>query len=173
MKFKPITSFDSQFLYDLLKERQDYENISHQNLPSFYEHHCFVCSHPYKFWLIIDNIGTVYLTDRNEVCIHVFKEYVHLVPDIIKEIPSLVKGEYYYNINPDNKFMESILKENGFKLPKVDKMFEEIPQTLSVRTKDKNSTDFPSREARDKSGLVQNEEQRIEDRQMGVSSNAN
>jgi hypothetical protein len=50
--------------------------------------------------------------------------------------------------------------------------FEEV-EGLEKLGKPENSDEFASREPRDKSGLVEKEADRIEDRQMGVSSNAN
>lgn len=64
------------------------------------------------------------------------------------------------------------LKENGIN---IEEDFEEIPEMAEMPSSapDQNSNEFESREPRDKSGTVKNEAQRIEDRQMGVSSDAN
>lgn len=70
--------------------------------------------------------------------------------------------------------IREFLRENGFKLPKVKKMFEDNPAAIAIKgARTENTNSAPSREPRDKSGLVQNEAKRLEDREMGVSSNAN
>ena len=79
--------------------------------------------------------------------------------------------------------IEEYLKENGFKIPKVEKLFEDDDvdltgpeERISEKENDDNqnkNSEPPSREPRDKSGLVKSEAQRLEDRNMGVSSDAN
>lgn len=64
--------------------------------------------------------------------------------------------------------VQEYLKENGFKIPNVEKMFEEVVDTSPSAENNGVSDDRPSREPRDKSGLVQNEERRLEDTQMGM-----
>jgi capsid portal protein len=63
------------------------------------------------------------------------------------------------------------LKQNGFKIPEVKKIFDEKME--EINKPQSNSSDFPSREPRSKSGIPKNEATRIEDKQMGVSSDAN
>lgn len=62
----------------------------------------------------------------------------------------------------------AFLEQNGFKIPKVDKLFEEVPVAMQGKMEE-NSPDSPSREPRDKGGLVKNEAQRKEDKSLGVS----
>lgn len=70
--------------------------------------------------------------------------------------------------------VQAFLIENGFKIPKVEKVFEDPEVAIDGSgSNGENSNEFPSREPRDKSGLTKNEEQRISDRQGGVSSDAN
>lgn len=68
--------------------------------------------------------------------------------------------------------VHNYLKQNGIN---IEEDFEEIPEMAEVPSLDssENSNEAPSREPRDKSGLVKNEAQRLEDRQLGVSSDAN
>jgi len=65
----------------------------------------------------------------------------------------------------------AFLEENGFKIPNVDKIFEEPEDVLAMQGKspEQNSTDFESREPRDKTGLVKNEADRKSDQAFGVS----
>lgn len=85
--------------------------------------------------------------------------------DVIKIAKSLKQDLMF-----TNEAVLEYLKENGFKIPKVEKIFEEV---VVEENPTPNSSDYPSREARDKTGLPQNEALRQEDKQMGVSSNAN
>ena len=50
---KKITKKDTRFLFDLLRERKSYENISHNEMPSYKEHIKFVSSKPYSQWYVI------------------------------------------------------------------------------------------------------------------------
>lgn len=67
------------FLYDLLAERDPAANISHHEMPSYEEHRSFVEWKPYKAWYLIylgeDRIGSVYLTDKDEIGISLLKGY--------------------------------------------------------------------------------------------------
>src|SRR5580700_4473515 len=78
------TRVATHFLYELLKEREPHQNISHREMPSFEEHTHFVDSHPYREWFIIfyewrnvemGPIGAIYLSKQNEIGIFIAKEY--------------------------------------------------------------------------------------------------
>ena len=65
-------SIDTKFLFDLLKERDSYANISHKKMPTFASHVKFLESKPYKKWYIIsikENINEdkkkIYFTHLN------------------------------------------------------------------------------------------------------------
>jgi len=63
-----------RFLYNLLKDRKPWENISHKKMPTYDEHVSFVRSKPYKKWYIIDYkgpVGAIYLTKLNEIGIFI------------------------------------------------------------------------------------------------------
>ncbi len=64
------------------------------------------------------------------------------------------------------------LRQNGFRIPDVDELFDESMDPAVIAEK-ANSNEAPSREPRDKGGLVKNEKNRLEDRQFGVSSDKN
>jgi hypothetical protein len=120
---KVVTKNDHQFLFDLLKERKQYENISHKNFSTYKDHVKFVISKPYSRWYIIfqsfDRIGSVYLTQINEIGIHVKNginiDYVfnEVISDIIKKNP---RKRYLINLNPKNYRLLKNLKKNNFKL---------------------------------------------------------
>ena len=120
---KIVTKNDLKFLFELLKERKEYENISHKNFPTYKNHADFVNSKPYSRWYIIfqsfDRVGSVYLSRINEIGIHVknginiddiFKE---IIDDIIKRNP---RKRYLINLNPKNSRLVKNLKKNDFKL---------------------------------------------------------
>jgi hypothetical protein len=68
----------------------------------------------------------------------------------------------------------AFLKDNGFKIPKVEKIFEDPEVIMEGQgSGSDNNNEAPSREPRDKSGLTKNEGQRLDDRKAGVSSDAN
>lgn len=67
-----------EILLDLLSERPKEANISHKRMPSLEDHRRFIASMPYKAWCLIDCgeiVGSVYLTDRNEIGIAIFRQH--------------------------------------------------------------------------------------------------
>jgi RimJ/RimL family protein N-acetyltransferase len=124
---------DIEFLYDLLKEREANENISHRHLPNYDDHVKFFNSKPYYKWCIIyktyysitdsitdytcRKIGTIYLTKNDEIGIQIKNEYKHqgygsialkLLMDKCK------KDKYYANISPHNFDSFEFFKKHGF-----------------------------------------------------------
>ena len=89
---KIVTKNDLRFLFNLLKERKQYENISHKNFPTYKEHVKFFDSKPYSRWYIIiqnfDKIGSVYLSRLDEIGIHIKDEIKidEIFRDVIKEV---------------------------------------------------------------------------------------
>src|SRR5580692_8542980 len=78
------TRVATKFLYELLKEREPSQNISHREMPSYEEHIRFVDSYPYREWFVIFDewgnvemgpIGAIYLSKQNEIGIFIAKEY--------------------------------------------------------------------------------------------------
>jgi RimJ/RimL family protein N-acetyltransferase len=123
IKFKKVKISDAEFLYKLLSERIPKENISHKKMPSFLQHKKFIKSKPYSYWYIIflekNKIGTIYLTNINEIGIHIKKEFqsVKIEKIILKKLFSKhPRTRYLVNINPENKKSIQFFKKNGFKL---------------------------------------------------------
>ena len=123
VNLKLVTKSDFLFLFKLLKERNPSENISHKKMPTYKKHVKFISSKPYKKWYIIKyqnkKVGSIYLTDRNEIGIFIKKEFQ--VKNIgTKAIKSLMKKDsrirYLANINPKNIKSIKFFKKNGFKL---------------------------------------------------------
>jgi len=123
IKLKNITSSDTDFLFELLKNRDQFENISHKIMPTFKNHEKFVNSKPYFKWYIIyedlKKIGSVYITNQNEIAIHFLniKNYegffLESLEIIIKKNP---RKRFLLNISPKNKKLKRIVEKNKFKL---------------------------------------------------------
>jgi len=123
ISLKKVTENDFKFLFELLNERKKYENISHKNVPTFKNHVKFVKSKPYSKWYVIfqnfEKIGSVYLTQINEIGIHVKKGinvdniFNEIIKHIIKKNP---RKRYLINSNPKNEKLITNLKKKDFKL---------------------------------------------------------
>ena len=123
IKLKNITSSDTNFLFELLKNRDQFENISHKIMPTFKNHEKFVNSKPYFKWYIIyedlKKIGSTYITNQNEIAIHFLniKNYegffLESLEIIIQKNP---RKRFLLNISPKNKKLKRIVEKNKFKL---------------------------------------------------------
>ena len=85
----PVRDSDARFLFDLLKERDSYVNISHKKMPTYASHVKFIASKPYKKWYIIfsldglrseskytkTKVGSIYLSKNDEIGIFVLKRF--------------------------------------------------------------------------------------------------
>ena len=123
IKLKNITSSDTDFLFELLKNRDQFENISHKIMPTFKNHEKFVNSKPYFKWYIIyedlKKIGSAYITNQNEIAIHFLniKNYegffLESLEIIIQKNP---RKRFLLNISPKNKKLKRIVEKNKCKL---------------------------------------------------------
>ena len=79
MELKAVTLEDSEFLYELLKQREGQVNISHSSLITWEEHLDYIKNHSYKSWDVIwaenNRVGNIYLTQRDEIGIFVDKKF--------------------------------------------------------------------------------------------------
>ena len=123
IKFKKITISDIDFLYTLLEERSSTVNISHKKMPTFLQHKKFIKSNPYSYWYMIffknAKIGTIYITNLNEIGLHLKKEFKNLkIESVILEklFCKHPRNRYLVNINPKNKMVIHLFKKMGFKL---------------------------------------------------------
>jgi len=120
---KLVSKIDYDFLYDLLKQRKPEVNISHKKMPTMKQHEKFVSSKPYKKWYVIkflnESIGSIYLSNQNEIGFFLKKEYEknvirnYVLDLFIKKNP---QSEYFVNINPKNKKLSKFFQNNGFTL---------------------------------------------------------
>lgn len=123
ISIRSVKKSDSNFLYELLKQRDPKANISHKKMPSIKQHENFIRSKPYSKWYIIQNskndVGSIYLSKNNEIGIFLIKKNqnngigVNALKLLIEKNP---KVRYLANVNPKNKKSIDFFKKNGFKL---------------------------------------------------------
>ncbi len=123
IKLKNITSSDTDFLFELLKNRDQFENISHKIMPTFKNHETFVNSKPYFKWYIIyedlKKIGSAYITNQNEIAIHFLniKNYEGFFLESLEIIiKKNLRKRFLLNISTKNKKLKRIVEKNKFKL---------------------------------------------------------
>lgn len=123
ISFKIITHHDTDFLYELLLERDVKTNISHKIMPSFKQHTKFVMSKPYLSWNTIllneQKIGSIYLSRINEIGLHLKKDFQDsdLEQKIIsKFMKDKKKRRYLINVSPHNRKRTNVIKKLGFNL---------------------------------------------------------
>jgi RimJ/RimL family protein N-acetyltransferase len=117
------TRVATKFLYELLKEREPHQNISHREMPSYEEHVAFVDSRPYRQWYVIFNgdivIGAIYLSKQNEIGIFIAKEYQgkgHGKTAICLLMNRHPSERFLANINPLNGRSIDVFLDLGFEL---------------------------------------------------------
>ena len=118
-----VRDSDSEFLFELLEERDPRANISHKKMPSYNEHLKFIKSKPYTKWYIIlkskYRIGSIYLSKNDEIGIFLSKKYQgknignDALAELIRKNP---RERYLANVNPKNKKSSTFFKNNNFKL---------------------------------------------------------
>jgi RimJ/RimL family protein N-acetyltransferase len=118
-----------KFLYYLLEERLKFQetNISHKTLPKWEDHVMFVNEEsPYDcHWVICYAhdpnalIGTVYITDRNEIGIQIARTHqgkgygTRAIKQLLEQFPDV---KFLANINPNNKNSIKFFEKFGFEL---------------------------------------------------------
>jgi len=118
-----IKEQDYLFLHNLLAQRNSIVNISHKRMPTWEEHVKFVKSKPYSKWYVIYNndekIGSIYLSNQNEIGIHLLKKYENesIYLESIKKLMLLnLKIKFRVNVSPKNKNYIVLFKKLGFKM---------------------------------------------------------
>ncbi len=110
-----------EILYLMLQQREPIANISHKEMPKFYDHLQFIKSHPYKKWWMIKIdeacIGNAYLTNNDEIGLFILPSYQgkghgQEALDIILQV---TKGRILANIAPANERSQAFFQRNGFK----------------------------------------------------------
>ena len=123
ISIRSVKKSDSNFLYELLKQRDPRANISHKRMPSFKQHESFIQSKPYSKWYIIqssnNDIGSIYLSKNNEIGIFLIGKNQNkgigckALKLLMEKNPKI---RYLANVNPKNKKSIDFFKKNGFKL---------------------------------------------------------
>jgi len=122
--YKAVTcsQHDCNRLYEMLAERNDTINISHDKMPEFKDHVSYIGSRPYQIWYLIYDaeicVGQVYLSKNNELGVQIFKEFqnrgygqmaLNFMIETYKSINLLA------NINPKNEKSIKLFEKLGFK----------------------------------------------------------
>ena len=110
-----------QVLFDLLKERDDKENISHRELPEWWQHVQFVDKRPYQVWDFIEVdgeiVGACYITKHDEIGIFIFKKHQGqgYGPEAVRLLMFMNgKRNYKANISPHNERSAAVFSKLGF-----------------------------------------------------------
>ena len=124
-----IKKIDYRFLYDLLKNREPIENISHKKMPTYKQHIQFIKSKPYSRWYIIlyqkEKIGTIYLSKLDEIGVHLVEQFTgeKLYKEIISELMKKNhRRRYLMNVGIKNKKLSKLIESYGFN--KIQTTFE-------------------------------------------------
>ena len=114
---------DYKFLYRLLAERNEIENISHRKMPTYQEHVEHLQTIPVKQYVIYTEgekkpIGYLSFSDKGEIGLHFIKEEdtdenkEEVLRSVLKD-----KGQkYFINIAPRNKSLQVAAEKCGFRL---------------------------------------------------------
>lgn len=118
-----VNTSDFRFLFNLLKERDPKNNISHKKMPTFTEHIKFVKSEPYSKWYIIElgksKVGSIYLSKNDEIGIFIKKQFQdgNIGQESLKKFMEMnPRKRYLANISPKNIRSQKFFKKNDFKL---------------------------------------------------------
>lgn len=116
-----------RILYQLLQEREEWQSISHKQMPSEAEHMAFYLSRPYAEWCLVYAmsvngtltclVGSVYLTKQREIGVAIFKKDMRLGygKDAIVALMGKHPGAFLANINPANEPSKALFEGMGFK----------------------------------------------------------
>lgn len=114
-----------RYLYDLLSEREAWQNISHREMPMWVDHSHFVASRPYAEWYLIleetplETVGAIYLTKQDEIGIALFrnqqgKGYGPQAVKLLMEMHPRLR--FLANIAPGNPRSRDMFELLGFKV---------------------------------------------------------
>jgi hypothetical protein len=123
LKIRKVKNADASFLYKLLLERSPRASISHKTMPSYKKHVNFVKSKPYSKWYVVlsnnKKIGSVYLTNINEIGISLEKEFdKNQIKEMVLKLlmTENPRKRYLVNISPKNTKSINFFKKKGFNL---------------------------------------------------------
>lgn len=124
IRYRNIEESDYEFLYDLLKQRNETINISHKSMPTFEEHCNFWNNCDYDIVKIFTNknyvkFGYFYITKLGEIGIFISEKWQDI--GIGKKVIEFIIKKFSHrrllaNINPSNVKSIKMFKDKGFKL---------------------------------------------------------
>lgn len=110
-------------LFELLREREPHQNISHKRMPTWGEHCAFVMSRPYESWYYFTSLGgfmagAVYLSKQREIGVGVLKAHrgQGLGRAAVVELMRLHPGRFLANVAPGNEASAKLFKSLGFNI---------------------------------------------------------
>lgn len=108
---------DYRFFYELLKQRNPSENISHRKMPTYREHCAFNDSFPYLHDFVMldkdERVGRIYVTSKGEVGVHTVNGYYE---EALELACGELKGKKFFNVAPGNKTLIDFLTRKGYRL---------------------------------------------------------
>jgi len=123
IRLTEISEQDIDLLYEILEERKPEESITHIKKTTYEEHVIFVKSKPYSVWYMInqddEKVGTIYLSQQDEVGIFIKKDFqkkgvgIMALELLIKKNP---RKKFFANVNPKNFKSVQFFENFGFKL---------------------------------------------------------
>ena len=80
IELKKVSKNDVDFLYQMLKERDETVNVTHHKMPTYKMHKKFVMeSNPYDGWYIIllesKKVGNIWIENNNDIGWFIKKEF--------------------------------------------------------------------------------------------------
>lgn len=124
----PAIDAQAKFLYELLNKRTSKNNISNRTIKNWKDHLNFIdYNNPFSDWYIIEKnqqwVGSIYLTQRNEIGIYIAEEFrgVEIGKDALELLIQKNPRRFYYsNVNPDNedlkKFFQKFFGKTNYRL---------------------------------------------------------
>jgi RimJ/RimL family protein N-acetyltransferase len=119
---RPVTDDDTQFLYDLLAQRDPIANISHRRMPTMAEHVAFMRTQPYTAWMVVladgKRVGSIYLSHTNEIGLHLLNDQTghgygtDAIAALVIQYP---RERYFANVAPGNVRSREFFERHGFR----------------------------------------------------------
>ena len=142
MRLVDVYSTDKapQILYDLLKERKDWQNISHKKMPTWSEHVRFMESRPYAHWYLVEHegefVGAIYISKQRELGRFLFERFTGkgLMHKAFKMLHALHPGKFIGNVSPLNRPAQKQVEDEGWKLVQYVYVLEADETPLSYHS---------------------------------------
>lgn len=119
-----------EFAYELMKQVQEHERVSHRSMPTFEQHARFIRTLPWRLWYVISAndqwVGHIMCTYRNEIGIRldVGSQGQGIGPEAVKwltgkhaplpPMPGVRIGSWVANISSGNPRSISMFTKLGF-----------------------------------------------------------